>query len=71
MRTPDRKSLTARACSLQSGSGGHVGERVQRLGDRHYLPPEQPTADSGGPPHQADGQRVRLHDLHLRGRVHV
>lgn len=43
---------------LQFGGGGHAGERIERLGDHHYLPPQQQTADCGGPFYQADGQRV-------------
>lgn len=56
---------------LQFGSGRHVGERIERLGDHHYLPPQQQTADCGGPFYQADGQRIRLHDLHFRCRINV
>ena len=43
---------------LQSGSSGHAGECLQRLGDHHHLPPKQQTAGSGGSLHPADGQCV-------------
>lgn len=56
---------------LQFGGGGHVGERVERLGNHHHLPPQQQTADCGGPFYQADGQRIWLHDLHFRCGVNV
>lgn len=52
------QSLTQRVWLLQSGSSGHAGECVQRLGDHHHLPPQQQAAGGGGPLHQADGQCV-------------
>lgn len=57
--------------TVQPGGGGHAGERVQRLGDHRHLHAGQSAAGGGRPPDAADGQRLRLHDLHLRGRLHV